>query len=269
MADDKEEDVPVLASFEEDEDESSGRGTPGWLATFADLVTLLMCFFVLLFAMSTTQQETFKELVDSLRSALGVQSVPETGTREGLTMHAVPSEKPVDNQKIDELGGMIQKEMDDIVSEVRELVMFNKLGGMVSVAETDVGVVITLSDLLLFDPGGTELTPRGLDIMKKVASILSRFAYHVKIKGFTDAAPISTPEIPSNWELSSLRACSVVRLIVDKGVNPQLISAEGYAQYHPVATNDTQQGRARNRRVEIVYERDSIARAFAGMETGK
>ncbi|MEA2061339.1 MAG: flagellar motor protein MotB [Thermodesulfobacteriota bacterium] len=269
MADDKEEEAPVLASFQDEEEEGSGGGAPKWMATFADLVTLLLCFFVLLFAMSTTQQETFKELVESLRSALGVQSAPETGTREGLTMHAVPSEKPVDNQKIDELGGMIQKEIDDIVSEVRELVMFNKLGGMVSVSETDVGVVITLSDLLLFEPGGTELTPRGMDIMKKVASILSRFAYHVKVKGFTDATPISTPRIPSNWELSSLRACTVVRLIVDRGVNPQLISAEGYAQYHPVATNDTNQGRARNRRVELVYERDSIARAFAGMETGK
>ncbi|MFO7750742.1 MAG: flagellar motor protein MotB [Desulfobacteraceae bacterium] len=201
MADETEEEAPALTLPEEEEDNNGKGGAPQWMATFADLVTLLMCFFVLLFAMSTTQQETFKELVESLRSALGVQSVPETGTREGLTMHAVPSEEPSETQAVDELGGMIQKEIEEIVSEVRELVMFNKLGGMVSVAETDVGVVITMSDLLLFEPGGTELTPRGLDIMRKVASILSRLAYHVKIKGFTDATPISTPRLPSNWEL--------------------------------------------------------------------
>jgi len=267
MAEETEEEAPALTPPEEEE-KADGGGAPQWMATFADLVTLLMCFFVLLFAMSTTQQETFKELVESLRSALGVQSVPETGTREGLTMHAVPSEEPSETQAIDELGGMVQKEIEEIISEVRELVMFNKLGGMVSVAETDVGVVITMSDLLLFEPGGTELTPRGLDIMRKVASILSRLAYHVKIKGFTDDSPISTARLPSNWELSSLRACSVVRLLIKRGVDPTLISAEGYAQYHPIATNDTELGRSRNRRVEIVYERDSIARSFAEMEPG-
>lgn len=270
MAEDTmEEEAPALETPQEECEECKGGGAPDWMATFADLVTLLMCFFVLLFAMSTTQQETFKELVESLRSALGVQSVPETGTREGLTMHAVPSEEPSESQKIDELGGMIQKEIEEIVSEVRELVMFNKLGGMVSVTETDVGVVITMSDLLLFKPGGTELSAKGVDIMKKIASILSRFAYHVKIKGFTDSSPIRTGRVPSNWELSSLRACSVVRLLTKRGVEPGLISAEGYAQFHPVATNDTEQGKARNRRVEIVYERDSIARSFAGLEPGK
>ncbi|MEH0019052.1 MAG: flagellar motor protein MotB [Desulfobacter sp.] len=261
---DKEEEMS-LAPPPEEEKKGDGGGAPGWMATFADLVTLLMCFFVLLFAMSTTQQETYKELVRSLRSALGAQAVPESGTREGLTMHAVPSEEPSENQQIDELGGMIEKEMEDIVSEVRELVLFNKLGGEVSVTKTEDGVVITMSDLLLFNEGGTKLSEKGLDILKKVAVVLSKLAYHVKIKGHTDSEPISSARFPSNWELSSARASTVVRLLVENGVPPFYISAEGYAHYHPVATNDTARGRARNRRVEIVYERDSIARQFADM----
>ena len=244
------------------------EGAPAWMATFADLVTLLMCFFVLLFAMSTTQQETYKELVKSLRSALGAQAVPESGTREGLTMHPVPSEKTENEQSIDELGGMIEKEMDDIVSEIRELVLFNKLGGEVSVTKTEAGVVITMSDLLLFSAGGTQLSPKGLEILGKVATVLSRLAYHVKVRGHTDSEPIASPIYPSNWELSSARASTVARLLVANGVSPFYISAEGYAQYHPVATNDTAQGRARNRRVEIVYERDSIARQFENMYKG-
>ena len=109
---DKEEEMS-LAPPPEEEKKDDGGGAPGWMATFADLVTLLMCFFVLLFAMSTTQQETYKELVKSLRSALGAQAVPESGTREGLTMHAVPSEEPSENQQIDELGGMIEKELEE------------------------------------------------------------------------------------------------------------------------------------------------------------
>jgi len=248
------------------EEAKAEQGSPKWMATFADLVTLLMCFFVLLFAMSTTQQETYKELVKSLRSALGAQAVPQSGTREGLTMHPVPSEEPSENQQIDELGGMIEKEMEDIVSEVRELVLFNKLGGEVSVTKNEDGVVITMSDLLLFAEGGTTLSDKGLDILRKVAVVLSKLAYHVKIKGHTDSAPISSARYPSNWELSSARASTVVRHLVDNGVPPFYISAEGYAQYHPVATNDTASGRARNRRVEIVYDRDSIARQFADMQ---
>ncbi len=255
----------IALSAPPEEKKAEGGGAPEWMATFADLVTLLMCFFVLLFAMSTTQQETYKEMVQSLRSALGAQSVPESGTREGLTMHAVPSEEPTPDQQIDELGGMIEKEMEEIVSEVRELVLFNKLGGEVSVTKTEDGVVITLSDLLLFAKGGTRLSEKGQDILKKVAVVLSKLAYHVKIKGHTDNQPISSGQYPSNWELSSARASTVTRLLVANGVSPKYISAEGYAQYHPVATNDTARGRALNRRVEIVYERDSIARQFADM----
>ncbi|SLM27378.1 Flagellar motor rotation protein [Desulfamplus magnetovallimortis] len=262
-----EEEAPALSPPADDDDEGGGGGgSPEWMGTFADLVTLLMCFFVLLFAMSTTQQETFKELVESLRSALGVQAVPESGTREGLTMHTVPSEPPVEKQEIDEMGGMIQKELEEIVSEVRELVMFNKLGGLVNVSESDMGVVITMSDLLLFEQGGVKLSEMGYDVLKKVASVLSRLAYHVKIKGHTDNTVIASEMYPSNWELSASRASAVVRLLIENGVDPRYISAEGYAQYHPVATNDTEQGRVRNRRVEIVYERDSIARTFAGMD---
>ncbi len=263
----EEEEAPVLTAPAA-ECEECKAGAPEWMCTFSDLVTLLMCFFVLMFAMSSTQQETFKEVVDSLRSALGTQAVPEAGTREGLTMHAVPSADK-EEQQLDELGGMIKKEMNDIVSQVKELVLFNKLGGLVSVSKTDDGVVITLSNMLLFQRGEAQLSPRGDEILKKVAAVLSQLAYHVKVKGFTDNFPVHSSQYPTNWELSAARACAVARLLIKQGVNPELISAEGYAQYHPVATNDTAKGRAKNRRVEIAYERDSIARSFAGMKTGK
>ncbi len=270
MADDdsSEDNAPLMAPPPEEAEEAEA-GAPAWMATFADLVTLLMCFFVLLFAMSTTQQETYKELVQSLRSALGSQTIPEAGTREGLQMNAVPSEEPTETTQIDELGGMIQKEMDEIISEVRELVMFNKLGGMVSVTQTEAGVVITMTDMLLFRRGGVRLAPKGLDILEKVAFVLAKFAYHIKVRGHTDSLPMRSARFPSNWELSSARAGAVVRLLVKYGVDPNLTSAEGYAGFHPVATNDTEEGRAQNRRVEIVYERDSIARQFADMKISK
>ncbi len=244
-------------------DEGKVEGAPAWMATFADLVTLLMCFFVLLFAMSSTQQESFKELVQSLKSALGVQQVPEAGTREGLIMHKVPTEEDEeeeedDSDAVDEAGGMVQKELDDIVSDVRELIMFNQLGGMVKVEGDEMGAKITISDVLLFPPGGTKLSRSGLRVMKKISNILSQFKYQIKIVGHTDNSPIKTTRFPSNWELSADRACEVVRFLVKQGIKPELLAAVGFSEFRPIGTNDTKEGRAQNRRVEIIYERQSV-----------
>jgi chemotaxis protein MotB len=232
-----------------------------WMATFADLVTLLMCFFVLLFAMSTTQEETFKELIQSLRSALGVQEVPMTGTREGLTMINEPESKK-DNAAVDEIGGMIKKELDEIISDVKELVVFNNLQGLVNVKETDDGAIITVSDLVLFKPGQTQMAPKGLKIMKKLTTVLRQFRYPIKIVGHTDNIPIKNGKFGSNWDLSSARASNVVKFLIANRLNPTLLAAQGMAEFHPVATNDTRAGRSKNRRVEIIYERNAISKVI-------
>lgn len=268
-----EEEEQISSDDEDDDDDDEGGGAPEWMATFADLVTLLMCFFVLLFAMSSTQQESFKELVQSLQSALGVQDVPEAGTREGLTMQQDISEEEEEKKEeekdisaIDELGGMVQKELDNITSEIRELVMFNKLGGMVNVQQNETGAVITISDVVLFPAGKADMSNQGADIMQQVSKILKQFPYHIKIAGHTDNTPIKTKVYPSNWELSAARACEVIRFLINNGLDPKLISAEGYAEFAPIATNDTKTGKSQNRRVEIVYERKNIIATFHDKE---
>lgn len=245
------------------EDEGVG-GAPEWMCTFSDLVTLLMCFFVLLFAMSTIQEETFKELIQSMKTALGVEQIPETGTREGLVMRTRPSkEKKETTQAVDELGGMVQKEMNEIVSDVKELILFNKLGGQVRVEATEDGVVITISDLVLFSPGSAVLSREGLDIMAKISRVLAQFSYPIKVAGHTDNIPIHTEKYASNWELSASRASDVVRFLISEGIDPFMLSAAGLAEFRPVADNRTAKGRSRNRRVEIMYERGYIAKAMA------
>ncbi len=245
-------------------DDEGGGGAPEWMATFADLVTLLMCFFVLLFAMSTIQEETFKELVQSLKSALGVQQVPETGTREGLIMHADTDSSESKEHAVDELGGMVQKEVEEIVSDVRELIMFNKLGGQVRVEETEDGAVITIADMVLFGPGEVQLTEDGRIVMEKVFMVLAQFHYPLTVSGHSDAMPMAHPNISSNWELSTNRATSVVRFLISMGIDPVQLKAQGFAHYRPVADNGTPEGRSKNRRVEITYERTYIARTFSG-----
>ncbi len=248
------EDYEDLLMDTDDGDE--GEEEAGWLMTYGDLMTLLLCFFVLLFSMSETKQDEFFQLMQSMKSALGTDVVPEAGTRKGLTMIDKEAEKEV--IAVDELGGMIQAELDSIKSEVEELIITNSLEGDVSVKVEKRGAVITVSDMLLFPPAKAEFNLAGEDILTKIADMLKQFDYHIQVEGHTDSEPISDKQFKSNWELSANRACEIVRYFISKGIPPDKLSAEGFAEYRPIADNSTAEGRAKNRRVEIVYKRTKI-----------
>ena len=111
--------------------------------------------------------------------------------------------------------------------------------------------MITISDVMLFPPAETRFQPGGEELLSKVAEMLKQFDYHIQIEGHTDSVPISG-KFKSNWELSANRACEVVRILIAEGISPDKLSAEGFAQYRPIGDNDTEEGRARNRRVEFV-----------------
>ena len=243
--------------FDLEEDNSSQEGG-GWLATYADLVTLLFAFFVLLFAMSTVEEQKFEQLRRTLQQAIGKQDVPEAGTREGLSMKDVEAVSQPD--AVDELGGMIQKqEQEELVSEIKEFILVNELGGKVSAENNEKGAVITLSDMILFNPGEANLIAEGQETMEKLARILEQLNYKVKIVGHTDNIPVSAGHrYRNNWELSAARACDIVDLLIKEGIDPIYITAAGRSSYEPIASNDTPEGRARNRRVEIIYERSQI-----------
>ncbi|MFH1852239.1 MAG: flagellar motor protein MotB [Candidatus Neomarinimicrobiota bacterium] len=237
-------------------EEEEGDG-PGWLATYGDMMTLLLCFFVLLFAMSETQMDSFAQLVNSLKSAIGKQQVPEAGTREGLQMiNRDNSLSRVD--AVDELGGLVKRELSEIVTEVDEFIMKNSLGGQVKVAQDGRGAVITISDMVLFPPGRAEFNTDGEDLLLQVSDMLKQFDYHIKVEGHTDSIPIFTERFKSNWELSTSRASEIVRFFIENGIPPEQLSAEGFAEYRPVSTNRNESGRSQNRRVEIVYERAKV-----------
>ncbi len=245
-------------SQEFDDDSGGNSEGAGWLATYADLVTLLFAFFVLLFAMSSVEEEKFMQLRKTLQEAIGKQEVPEAGTREGLSMRDVEAKtKP---EAVDELGGMIQKqEQEELVSEIKEFILVNKLGGKVSAKNTEKGAVITLSDMLLFTPGQADIISDGAEVMSDLAEILKQFKYNIEVVGHTDNIPVSeNNKYRDNWELSAARACDIVDMLINKGINPIQITASGRADVEPIASNDTPEGRARNRRVELIYERSQI-----------
>ncbi len=244
----------------DDEDEfviEETRSIAPWVITFADMVTLLMVFFILLFAIGTVEQEKWRQIKESLREALGADAIEEQGTRQGLDV----IQTQVDEQTVhavDEVGAMVNREMEDIISEVEEFVFKNKLSGEVRVSSDERGAVITISDVVVFPPGSADMTSKGRDTLRQVFDVLKQFNYNVKVEGHTDNTPIHTLRYPSNWELSASRASEVAHMLIDDGFPPERLSVEGFAEFRPKVPNTSTENRAINRRIEVVYQRGSI-----------
>ena len=233
------------------------RSVAPWVITFADMVTLLMVFFILLFAIGTVEQEKWRQIKESLREALGADSVEELGTRQGLDV----VKTQVDEQTVhavDEVGAMVNREIEDIISEVEEFVFKNKLSGEVRVSSEERGAVITISDLVLFPAGSADMTLKGRTTLRQVFDVLKQFNYNVKVEGHTDNTPIHTLRFPSNWELSASRAAEVAHMLIDDGFPPERLSVEGFAEFRPKVPNTSAENRAINRRIEVVYQRGSM-----------
>jgi chemotaxis protein MotB len=252
--------MPETEEHHEDENEfviEESRGIAPWVITFADMVTLLMVFFILLFAIGTVEQEKWRDVKESLREALGADSIDELGTRQGLDV----IKTQVDDQTVhavDEVGAMVSREMEDIISEVEEFVFKNKLSGEVRVSSDERGAVITISDVVLFPAGSAEMTPKGRTTLRQVFDVLKQFNYNIKVEGHTDNTPIHTLRYPSNWELSASRAAEVAHMLINDGYPPERLSVEGFAEFRPKVPNTSPENRAINRRIEVVYQRGSI-----------
>ncbi len=242
---------------EDEEEEDEGGGVPPWVMTFADLVTLLMVFFILLFAMGSIEDEKWRLIKESLKTALGTDFIPEAGTRQGLDVIDMNINEESINA-VDEVGAMVAKEIEEIASEVEEFVYKNKLSGQVQVSSDELGAVITIADVVLFPPGQAKMSPAGKKVIKQVFELLNQFNYQVKIEGHTDDSPIRTERFPSNWELSASRAAEVARMFVQTGFAAENLSIEGLAEFRPKVPNSSPENRAVNRRIEIVYQRGSI-----------
>lgn len=231
-----------MAKKFEPEDEGMPRG-PHWMTTYGDMVTLLLCFFVLMFAMSTINEQKFMQAANSLAQALGVLPkdvglIGEVSPAIGTTGIAREQQEQID----------IVKSMEQIAEIFQE----EALQDLASIEVTGPGeVLIRMGDKVLFAPGESELKPQAIRVLAGIANSIQEKTEKVYIEGHTDNVPISTPEFPSNWELSTSRALSVVRLLEEAGIPPEQMAAVGHSQYIPIMSNDTPEGRAKNRRVEL------------------
>ena len=226
-----------------------------WLTTYADLVTLLLVFFVLLFSVSSLDIQKWQKILQSIQFNLG----------QGTAVVAVPQPPVPDLEPMNFDEGPVEyipygppDEIDeDLKAEVQEFAQQKKIGENIVVLEEKNRITITIEGQVLFDSGQADLLPDAYPILDRIALIIQKFpTYRVNIKGHTDNVPIATQRFPSNWELSAVRATTVLRYLVEFGIDPRRLTATGYGELIPIAPNDSPETRAKNRRVEFVLEKE-------------
>ena len=225
-----------------------------WILTFADLMTLLLTFFVLLYSFSKTDIEKFNATVKSLRITLVGPDESQPSSSQILNQDIMSMQA----QNIQSLNDVLNNELNAILNNVNKFIYEQKLQSKIKAFIDNRGIVIKISDDIFFESGKAVLNPRSMFLLEYLTDLINRYPYPIRVEGHTDNRPINTSEFPSNWELSTMRATTVVRYFIAHNLNPRLFSAEGFAEYRPIASNSVASGRAKNRRVEIIYKRDRI-----------
>ena len=223
-----------------------------WLISYADFITLLFAVFVVMYSISSVNESKYKLFSDSL-------SIAFTNQPSSVSTTVIPNKQEqmlralVDRRtaRLGEQQRKLQERTKAIADGLSQVMATMIAQGLVSVNQTKRGVVIDISASSLFRPGEAALQPAAAEVLHRVAIVLSREDQAIEVEGHTDDVPISTPLFPSNWELSSARASSVVRMLIDHGVPAQRLSAVGMASNQPVVANDSPDNRAKNRRVSI------------------
>lgn len=237
-----------------------------WLVSYADFITLLFAFFVVMYAISSVNEGKYRVLSETLesvftspnRSAEPIQvgelsrgegprvaspGVPETPTFE-IELPDIPEQPKPDQQSIQSI-----EQINEQLSSALATLIDNE---DVIIKQTDDWLEVEIKSNILFSSGEARLASAAVPVIGQIADVLAPLANPVQVEGFTDNIPINTPRFPSNWELSASRAASVVNLMSRFGVEPGRMSAIGYGEFKPIADNDTEAGRQKNRRVVLV-----------------
>ena len=248
-----------MAKKKQEEHENLER----WMVSYADFMTLLFATFVVLYALSQINVNEFKKVEESLKKAFSVQSILDGGSGVMSSGNSVldtsAADSMIDSLFMEYISPRYEQESyEKIKKEVEDLAKSGELNG-VSATIDERGLVITITDKnILFQSGSAELSPQAKKLLEKVGKlIVEKFALHlIRVEGHTDSVPVSG-KYPSNWELSSARASSIVRYLIDRfHILPDLMSAVGYADTRPVDTKKDAASLAKNRRVEIVVQRN-------------
>ncbi len=222
------------------------EGAPEYMLTYGDMMTLLLCFFVLLLSMAEMDAKKFEMAATSFQSALNgvLESMPTVAIHEEVLQPKMGGD--AQNKKI----------AVDVARRIKEIVRKDgQLKDAVKVEVTDKGIAIRISDPVGFSVGSATIESKFksvlLDILNEVRAIPER---DIRVEGHTDNVPIRSNKFPSNWELSAARALSVVKMFYENGEDPVKLSAAGYGEFRPAVPNTSKKNRDKNRRIEIFVE---------------
>lgn len=232
-----------------------------WLVSYADFITLLFAFFVVLYASSKADQKKQQQVaqaIDSAFHALGLFPDAARKPADLKNISAISRDEAITPMNIvmgeDVLApAMVKEDLIRVQKQLEQMLSNQIAQHTVSIAMGKDGLVISLREAGFFSSGSATPHAATLPVLHQIAGALGKTPYLVRIEGHTDNVPIHNEVFDSNWELSSARATRIARIFVDtRDILPERISAAGYAEYHPVATNVTEAGRAENRRVDLV-----------------
>ena len=242
-----------------------------WLVSYADFVTLLFAFFVVMYAISSVNEGKYRVLSDTLVAAFNTPPKSTTPIKIGEPVEAVPAPqtapgvpKPirVEPPKVDEQKTKMTLIANRVESSLRSLIDQD----LIKVTHNKLWVEIEIKSSVLYSSASAELEIEAYTPLKKLATVLKELPNHIDVEGHTDNLAIKTSTYPSNWELSASRAASVVHLFTQQGISPTRLAAIGFGEFRPVASNDSVLGRRQNRRVKVVVLADKNSRRAAAID---
>lgn len=262
-----------------------------WLVSYADFITLLFAFFVVMYSISQVNEGKYKVLSQTLTEAFTSTQVDTGGNPPELTLdpfqvgdlaksnplNVIEMTAPVIKQNegdrdakqegvITEQGGL-PNDFEQLSNQVEQAFGDLADSDLISVRGNEEWLQVEMQSSLLFETGKAALNAEALELLGGIAELLKTGTNPIRVEGFTDNVPINTPQFPSNWELSTARAAAVVQLFTEEGIDPSRMAAIGYGEYQPVVPNDTPEGRARNRRVVLMIAKTGELRPTVGEPT--
>ncbi len=241
------------------------EGGEAWLLPYSDLMTLLLAVFIVLFAVSNIDQEKAEQLADAFKTGLmeGGNGMEEQSGDSPIELfpNSIGGQKGnsknnstgVTQQELEKFLGKYEYEyMEELKSKLEITFEKEELSAEMSVGIDMRGLVVSMNNAILFDSGKADIKTDNDDTLLKLGNIFKSLDNFIRVEGHTDNIPIHNSVYPSNWELSTARAASVVRLLVEDGVPPEKVVPLGYGEFRPVADNSTAEGRAKNRRIDII-----------------
>lgn len=230
--------------------ENDFQGSPRWMTTFSDLMTLLLTFFILLFSFSNVNAQKFEDIANALQSILTGQ-----GAITIFESDSTPGDAPMEEitPTSDEEAEDISNKTKEIYKIVQNFIEEEGLEAEVTLRADRRGVIIDIKETILFDSGRAELKAESNRVLDKLTKLINQFDNNIIVEGHTDNVPMHNYKFPSNWELSVTRATTVVRYFTEeRDIDPTRLSAAGYGEHRPIAPNNNDENRALNRRVNIL-----------------